>query len=126
MTTFQAPLPPPDLSPNKRCHWAVKDRWTGAYRSDVFRMALKARGRERDIAHPKVRVSLTFCIKGGKGRYYQPRDENNAVAAFKAGFDGIVDAGWCKDDSAEYMELGPVRITAERGPFVEVTVEPCA
>jgi hypothetical protein len=68
-------------------------------------------------------VSLTFCIKGGRGIGYQPRDIPNAIAAFKAGFDGMVDAGLLVDDSSRHMEIGSVAIVSTRGPFVEVALE---
>lgn len=125
--TFQVPLPPRELSPNGREHWATKGRATAGYREYVGWEAQQARKRARLVEQlPRVRISLVFCTKEAKGRFYQPRDIGNGVAAFKAGFDGIVDAGWMQDDSRKFLELGRVEITAERGPFVEVRIEPCA
>ena len=122
-TTFTVPLPPRELSPNGREHWATKGRATADYREYVGWEAQQARKRASIEELPKVSISLVFCTKDAKGRFYQPRDIGNGVAAFKAGFDGIVDAGWMKDDSRKFLELGRVEITAERGPFVEVTIE---
>ena len=72
----------------------------------------------------KARVSLTFCTKGGRAeKRYQPRDVPNAIAAAKALFDGLTDAGLIVDDSARYMQLGTVEIDSKRGPYVVVHVE---
>lgn len=123
--TFDVPLPPPELSPNARVHWGQRSRATAQYREMTGWLAKLARNRKLgDIDWAKCQVSLVFCTKGGKGRFYQPRDEANAVAAFKAGYDGIiVDAGFARDDSAKFMEMGPVTIDSTRGPWVEVTIE---
>lgn len=72
----------------------------------------------------KARVSLVFGIKGGKKvMRYQPRDVTNALAAFKAGFDAMVDEELFPDDSRKHLALGTVSIDATVGPWVEVTVE---
>ena len=127
--TFQVPLPLRELSPNGREHWATKGHATADYREYVGWEAQQARKRARIKELPKARISLVFAIKGGKGVAYCPRDIGNGIAAFKSGFDGIVDAGWMKDDSGRYMELGRIEIDSKRGPYVEVTIEevrPCA
>lgn len=121
MIQFTVPLPPRELSSNARKHWRKKAQHTAAYRRDV---GLEAVPPLRGFVSDNVRLSLTFCTKGGRGIGYQPRDAANALSAFKAGIDGLVDAGMCPDDSQKHLELGAILIDSKRGPFVEVTVEP--
>lgn len=118
---FQVPLPPRELSSNgSHGHWSKKAAHTADYRREV-QWTVNA---VMPIAD-RVRLSLTFCIKDGrKTQRYQPRDAANALSAFKAGIDGLVDAGMVPDDSAKHLELGAILIDSTRGPFVEVTVEP--
>lgn len=130
MITFDVPLPPRALSPNgSHGHWSKTSKARKSYRQEVADEAMAARWSGRyvpvapDRETTKCRVSLVFGIKGGRGMAYQPRDVPNAVSAFKAGFDGLTDAGLLVDDSRTWMELGEVRIDAKVGPFVRVTVE---
>ena len=126
---IELPLPPRALSSNgSHGHWSKKFGPTHAYRTTCM---VEARNAVWKLGIPdgpqrKARVSYTFGIKGARaGGYYCPRDVSNALAAFKAGQDGLVDAGILVDDSARWMELGTVTIDATVGPFVRVTVEPC-
>ena len=123
--TIDLPLPPRALSSNgSHGHWSRKSRAARDYRTSVWALVLAARFPDSPPA--RRRVSYTFGIKGARaGGYYCPRDISNALAAFKAGQDGLVDAGLLVDDSAKWMELGTVTIDATVGPFVRVTVEPC-
>ena len=133
--TIDLPLPPRALSSNgSHGHWAWKGREARRYREECHLLArvsggisAQCVGFEYPMQYPKRRrVSYTFGIKGARaGGYYCPRDVSNALAAFKAGQDGLVDAGILVDDSAKWMELGTVTIDATVGPFVRVTVEPC-
>lgn len=120
MITFQVPLPPRELSPNTYKHWRTVSQAKKAYRLECDCLS---RGVLGGAIRKHVRLSLTFCIKGGRPAY-QPRDAANALSAFKAGIDGLVDAGMCPDDSQKHLELGAILIDSKRGPFVEVTVEP--
>lgn len=123
MITFQVPLPPRELSPNTYKHWRKVSGAKKEYRNLCGMTAPRTLWNTRN-GRDVVRLSLTFCIKGGRaeGRY-QPRDAANALSAFKAGIDGLVDAGMCPDDSQKHLELGAILIDSKRGPFVEVTVE---
>jgi len=77
---------------------------------------------EWEAVRPRI-VSLTFCTKGARAvQRYAPRDEPNAVGAFKAGFDAMKDVGLLVDDSAKWMRLEGTRIDNTRGPFVEIEV----
>lgn len=125
-TTFTVPLPPRELSPNARVHWAAKASATSEYRQAVKVFGLAYRRKHHLETFVRARVSLVFAIKGGRGVAYCPRDEANAVAAFKAGYDGIVAAGFVQDDSAKYMHMGGVAILRTKGPYVLVTIEDVA
>lgn len=120
MITFQVPLPPRELSPNTYKHWRIVSQAKKAYRRDI---GLEAIQPLRGFLSDKVGLSLAFCVKGARGMAYQPRDEANALSAFKAGIDGLIDAGLCEDDSRKYLHICSVSIDSKRGPFVEVTVE---
>lgn len=122
--TFRAPLPLRSLSSNgAHGHWSGASAARQQYREEVYVWA-----KLKQLAPPwqanKVRVSLLFGIKDGrKAQRYQPQDVSNAVSAFKAGFDGMVDACLFPDDSRKHMALGTVVIDSTVGPWVEVTVE---
>jgi Holliday junction resolvase RusA-like endonuclease len=122
--TFDVPLPPRACSSNgSHGHWRKKSAAAKQYRKDVGWDAMVARA-DAVPERMKRRVSLVFGIKGGrKAALYQPRDVPNAVSAFKAGFDGLTDAGLLVDDSRTWMELGEVKIDPNHGPWVRVTVE---
>lgn len=122
---FQVPLPPRELSSNgSHGHWSKVSKARKQYRNEVFVETLAAQTYPRTYLE-KARISLVFCTKGGrKVKRYQPLDAANALSAFKAGIDGMVDSHMVPDDSAKHLELGAILIDVTRGPFVEVTVEP--
>jgi hypothetical protein len=122
---FTVPLPPRGQSSNGSAgNWHKKASSRAFYKVECLvaaRAALEGAVWQAVRKQLKVQISLAFCLKGGRkeGRY-QPRDEPNAVSAFKAGFDGLVAAGVLCDDSKTWMKLGDVSITSKRGPYVEV------
>lgn len=119
---FTVPLPPRALSSNgnKGGSWRKKANATKDYRFLVKLSTPMALRKTADC----VRLSLTFCTREARATGdYAPRDAANALSAFKAGIDGLVDAGMCPDDSAKHLELGAILIDSTRGPFVEVQVE---
>lgn len=127
---FEVPLPPRGLSPNlngSKAHWARIMEARSEYRGTVKLLGVSQRNRTPGWTPPFLaRVSLRFGIARGPLRsdgFYRPIDLGNAVAAFKAGFDGLVDAGLLREDHAEAMELGRVTISREHGPGVLVRVE---
>ena len=79
------PWPPKELNPNKRLHWSTKRKHVAKYRAMCFALA-----REAGIAvdwDGDVHLWVDF---------YPPdkrrRDDDNVIAAFKAGRDGLADA----------------------------------
>lgn len=137
VTILNLPLPPRVLTPNSNIHWRVVNEPKAEYRKKCFEAA-----KGIDVSEGKLRMQVTFCIKGARGKCthrvrinrktgrpracllcpYTPHDESNALAAFKAGQDGIFDALGRKD-SRKNLSIGAVRIDATRGPWVEVVLE---
>lgn len=80
------PWPPKELSPNKRLHWAQKAKHASAYRMTCFTLALQAM-LEKPTSDGRVHLWIDF---------YPPdrrhRDDDNMIAAFKPGRDGLADA----------------------------------
>ena len=108
------PLPPRELSPNARPHWAAKARAVRRYRETAYLSSLAER-RARPMRVAKVTARFFF-------RTRRRRDRDNLLASLKPAFDGIADAGIVTDDSA--MVHMPVEQRVDRAnPRVEIAVE---
>lgn len=113
------PWPHKDLSPNSRCHWAVKARHKAAARKWAH-MATIA-----DIAAP-VRAAL--AADSGpiplRVTFFPPdlrrRDWDNCIAQMKAAFDGVADA--LGVDDRRFVPTVAFREAAKPGR-VEITLE---
>lgn len=113
LLVFEVLLPPRQLSPNSRGHWARKLSPTRVYRREVGMLALSAMRKQNwtPNEHFAPSVLLEFNVTALKGDgLYRPKDVDNAVAAFKAGLDGMTDAGCWSDDSV----VGNVNATIHR------------
>lgn len=133
---FEVGLPPGALSPNVRMHGAPRGARGAEYREECRLECLsafnkRAQRKDRWPFPRRVRVTLAFQTAnrlGANGRRvrdlrYRPLDLDNAQAAAKPLFDGLVLAGLVRDDRAEFMQHGTLTIDAELGPGVIVTVE---
>ena len=84
--TLHLPWPPKELSPNARVHWAKKSKAAKAYRLQCGFMTKAAK-----IIVPDIEGRLHLWIT-----FYPPdkrhRDDDNMIASFKSGRDGIADA----------------------------------
>ena len=78
------PWPPKELSPNARGHWSKKAKAAKSYRH-ACRIITFASG----IKAPEGKVLLVLEFVPPDRR---ERDDDNLVACFKAGRDGIADA----------------------------------
>lgn len=122
MRTFRLylPWPPEELSPNARVHWGLRSETTAVYKQEVRILALNRRrelergGETFPLARP-VKVTITFCLQN-----HRRRDWDNLLANFKPGLDGIVKAGWLKDDNV--WELGELQLAVTISPRKEVRV----
>jgi crossover junction endodeoxyribonuclease RusA len=108
------PLPPPELSPNARPHWAAKARAVRRYREAAYLSSLAER-RARPMNVAKVTARFFF-------RSRQRRDRDNLLASLKPAFDGIADARVVTNDAG--MIHMPVEQYVDRtDPRVEIVVE---
>ncbi len=79
------PWPPSVLSPNARPHWAAKAKAAKAYRAACKALA-EAHGMVAPTS-PKIALWLEFVPPNRRAH-----DDDNLVASFKAGRDGLADA----------------------------------
>jgi crossover junction endodeoxyribonuclease RusA len=110
MSDLMLPWPPKVLSPNARAHWATKSRAAKAYRAACFLLC-----RQAALAVPAGRALLSLeFIPPDRRR----RDDDNCIAAFKSGRDGVAEALGIDDSrfvtqlqiSAETIKGGAVRV----------------
>ena len=107
-------LPPRELSPNARPHWAAKARAVKLYRAIAYLLSVAER-RVRPLRAAKVTARFFF-------RTQRRRDPDNLLSSLKAALDGIADAGIVANDAG--MVHMPVEQCVDRAdPRVEITVE---
>lgn len=82
---IELPWPSKELSPNARCHWAVKARAVSAYRKECCSLARAAKMTAPDSERLMLQIEFFPPTRRGV-------DDDNALAAFKAGRDGLADA----------------------------------
>jgi crossover junction endodeoxyribonuclease RusA len=82
----ELPFPTADLSPNARLHWAKKAKAAKAYRSECHWLTLAAGIRRIDWTGD-IHLWIDFFPPDRRRR-----DDDNMIAAFKSGRDGIADA----------------------------------
>jgi len=105
--------PPKVLSPNARTHWAARSRAAKAYRYSCF-MAAKLAG----LVAPAGRILLQLEFLPPTARR---RDDDNLLASFKAGRDGLADALGIDDSLfVSQVQIGE----AHPGGAVRVTLSP--
>jgi len=91
--TITLPLPHRCLSPNARCHWAVKAKQTRWYRENACgRTGLATKYARPEWPAATVAIEYNHHVK-------RNRDRDNALACLKSAFDGLADAGLIKNDS---------------------------
>jgi len=108
------PLPPRELSPNARPHWAVKARAIRQYRETAYLSALAVRP-----ARPWQTAKVTACFFF---RTRRRRDRDNLLASLKAAFDGIADARVVAND-AGMIHMPVEQYVDRKNPRVEIVVE---
>ena len=108
------PLPPRELSPNARPHWAAKARAVKHYREAAYLSSLAERPARPMHA---ARVTARFFFRNRRRR-----DRDNLLASLKPAFDGIADARVVANDAG--MIHMPVEQYVDRtDPRVEIVVE---
>ena len=82
------PWPPKELNPNQRTHWAKKAKAAKAYRHACCVLALEAGAYVNTIDwEGDIHVWIDFYAPDKRHR-----DDDNLIAAFKSGRDGLADA----------------------------------
>ena len=109
-------LPPKELAPNGRYHWAAKARATKSYRESARLAGLVALGGR---TAPRWRQATERAL------FFHPtsrrRDPDNLLASLKAAFDGLVDAGIIADD-AGLTHLPPRQERDSDNPRVWISI----
>lgn len=85
--SLDLPWPGPDLSPNRRHHWATVARAKKSYRARCAAIARQAGVGCLPPGQTRLTVCLTFFPPDRR-----PRDLDNMLASMKAGLDGLSDA----------------------------------
>lgn len=108
------PWPPKELSPNARIHWSRRSKAAKAYRRACHVMTLEAGIRGVDWTGD-IHLWIDF---------YPPdrrhRDDDNMIAAFKAGRDGMADAMGLDD---KRFRIHPF-VKSEIGGMVKIRITP--
>lgn len=111
------PWPPKILSPNARAHWSKRSKAAKAYRQECFVLCKSA----------KIKMPVTDGLVHFFVEFFPPdrrhRDDDNMIASFKSGRDGIADALGINDKkfrchpsvSADVGGMVKVRIVNEAG-----------
>jgi len=116
--TVTVSIPSRTLSPNARCHWAVKAKANKKARIEAWAQAQIA----MHEAEEKGGWREATCQAHVYVRDNRRRDKDNALASLKATFDGLVDAGLLHDDSA-LTHLPLLFIVDPKNPRVELVLK---
>lgn len=116
--TITVAWPPPALSPNARCHWAVRARAARDYRFAARLVALDAMNRRELAQSPPWRRALLRLVA------YTPTrrrfDWDNLLASLKPAIDGLRDAGLIVEDTTEGLTILQPRRELRRGGRREI------
>jgi len=119
MIRIDLAFPPTGLSPNDREDWHVKAKIAKQYRYDCKIDSLHAKSFVplKDLPTGEhMAVTITFILTSKRRR-----DFDNLIASFKAGMDGIVDAGILEDDSVwKYTPTYRVELGKKQAVRVEL------
>jgi crossover junction endodeoxyribonuclease RusA len=108
------PWPPKVLSPNARAHWRARSKAAKDYRY-ICAMTAKLAG----LAAPEGRLLLVIeFMPPNRAR----RDDDNLIAAFKSGRDGLADA--LKVDDSLFVTQCMLSDEVRPGGAVRVTFKP--
>lgn len=115
MIELELPWPPKELSPNARVHWKQRHRHSKAYREACAFIALAEKGK---LPAGRLDFWVIFCPPSRRHH-----DDDNLLARFKAGRDGIADGLGINDRlfSTTIIVGEPVK-----GGAVRVRIRPAA
>jgi len=111
------PMPPKELSPNGRTHWAKKARLVRAERMRACVLALSCK--HAGYGFPWSSATVTIEARFKTVRF---QDFDNILASLKPSLDGFQDAGIVTDDN--HFEIGKItRIKDKENPGITITIE---
>jgi len=117
MTTVTLPWPPRELSPNARTHWRAKAPISKRYKATCCALA-----RQDGMVAPSVPENAPKRCYSLFLDFYPPdrraRDDDNIIASFKAGRDGLAQALGVDD---KRFVCHP-RVMEQTGGFVKVRI----
>ena len=116
------PWPPKELSPNARLHWSKKSKAAATYRHACYMLAIQAGAKAGIPWDGDIHLWIDF---------YPPdrrqRDDDNMIAAFKSGRDGLAQAFGVNDKrfrTHPYVKDqigGMVKVRFTKGPEISQT-----
>ena len=115
--TADLPWPPKELSPNSRVHWSKRSKAAKEYRAMCGLLVQQAKI-EKPETEGRLHLWLTFFPPDRRHR-----DDDNMIAAFKSGRDGIADALGIDDKRfvchpyVSEITGGVVRVSVTAGPY---------
>lgn len=113
MFKLELPYPPKELNPNKKQHWAIKAKFIKSYKTTCFNLTKLSGAKVNDGV---IKLSIEFVKPDAK-----KRDDDNIIAAFKAGRDGVAMALGVDDNRFE-VSYKVCKIPA-KGGAVNLTFE---
>lgn len=87
MMQVTLPWPPKDLSPNARVHWSKRSKAAKAYRHACYMLAIQAGAKTGIPWDGDIHAWIDFYPPDRRAR-----DDDNMIASFKAGRDGLAQA----------------------------------
>lgn len=119
LIVIRMPLPPKELSPNARVHWARKAKVVKAVREEAYYSTL--------AAMREVGITAYWPIAVIEPRFYvatnRRRDRDNLAASLKAARDGIADAGLVANDT-DLRNIDPeIIVDKTTAPRVELWIK---
>lgn len=116
--TIELPWPPRELSPNARTHWGRKSKIAKSYR---FACGTLTKAAGFKAPEGKLYFWVTFCPPNRRSR-----DDDNLLASFKSGRDGVADGLGIDDknfvttiDIGDPVPGGMVRVHIREYPIKE-------
>jgi crossover junction endodeoxyribonuclease RusA len=117
--TFYLPIPDKTLSPNARCHWAVKAKAVKAARAAAKIEACRVLG---DSGRPAPRwAKAKYTARLYTLPANRVRDPDNFIASLKSYLDGIADAQIVAKDRDLWPERPEFHLCT-RMPRVEIVI----
>ena len=122
ITICNIPLPPKELSPNARPHYARQAKFTKAQRESAKYCAMEAVAELDDWREHKFPWTQAVSQVRWYRKAKRAIDADNAAASLKSTFDGIVDSGVLSDDR-ELVHLPIIFEHDKNNPRIEITLK---